>query len=109
MREALRKRTAFCKRQYLAANSLTAYATGIRAFVLFMLFYFPGVPVMPVTDEHLADFVCFLSEAIAPQSIKIYIYGVRAFHLCHGFAFQPRAQRFPVWRAMQGVKRIMAP
>ena len=80
--------------------------TGIRAFVLFMLFYFPGVPVMPVTDEHLADFVCFLSEAIAPQSIKIYIYGVRAFHLCHGFAFQAWAQRFPVWRAMQGVKRI---
>ena len=101
----MRKETAFYKTNYLSVNTLKSYMTGIRAFVMFML-YFGFGPCLPVSDEHLAQFVVFLARSLKPQSIKQYLFGVRAWHLVAGFEFVPWSSRFPVWRAMQGIRRV---
>ena len=87
---------AYFKTNYLAVNTLKSYMTGIRAFLLFMP-QFGLLPLLPVGDEHLAAFVVFSARTLKPQSVKQYLFGIRAWHLVAGFDWVPWSDRFPVW------------
>ena len=105
MRE-LDKEHVFYKSSYLSENTCRTYWTGIKAFVLVML-YFGFQPMLPVSDEHLSKFIVFLARSVTMSTIKTYLYGVRAWHLVMGFEFPPLTSRFEVFRTLQGVKRFV--
>ena len=105
-KEALQKASAFYRMNYLSLNSLKSYMTGIRAFVSFCL-YFGYLVYLPATDEQLAGFVTFMAQTVTPQTIKQYLFGVRALHLVTQSEFTPWAKRFPVWQAFLGIKRFL--
>ena len=69
------KDTAHYGMHYLSMNSLRAFMTGIRAFLMFML-YFGFYPLLPVSDVHLARFCAFAARTLKPQSIKQYLYEI---------------------------------
>lgn len=97
---------AFYKSNYLATNSLRTYYTGVRAFVVFMTYFGLGL-MLPVTDEHLCAFIVYLARSLTMSSIKVYLCGVRAWHLASGFDFPLLSSRFSVFQTLQGVKRFV--
>ena len=65
------------------------------------LFY----PIFPIQDQTLAYFVTWQSQFVKPQTVKQYIFGVRAWQLWNGFTFTPLKERLQVFQALQGIKR----
>ena len=92
---------------YLAPNSNRSYLTGKKAFVRFMQQY-GYAPMLPTSDHHLSLFV--VHEVRIRNNLvstaKQYLFGVRALHLEHGYAWTPWADRFPIYQALRGCKRL---
>ena len=51
-------------------------------------------------------FATFLAKSHKPQSIKVYLYGVRSLHLQHGFP-DPLTDAIQLRRLLRGIKRVM--
>ena len=94
---------------YLAPNSNRAYLTGKKAFVHFMQEY-RYAPILPASDFHLSLFVVY--EVHVRKNLvstaKQYLFGIRALHLEHGYPWTPWADRFPIYQALRGCKRIFS-
>ena len=103
---ALRRMREFYTDLHLAPGSRRTYATGVRAYTRFSLYFRRGLPVFPATDRALEDFVTFQSQTCAYSTLKTYLYGVREYHLSHGFDFPPLAERVPVYWTLKGIHRV---
>ena len=65
-------------------------------------------PREPVTDAQLGDFVIFCCDfkKMRVDSVKTYLFGVRALHLERGQEWTVWSQRFAVYQAFRGCKRL---
>ncbi|XP_078619225.1 uncharacterized protein LOC144886464 [Branchiostoma floridae x Branchiostoma japonicum] len=80
----------------VAASKRSAFATGTynnlrtqwRSFFLFCEYF--GLPALPTDVPTLARYAQFLSRSCkSPDTIKIYVHGVRQLHLFHGLTAPP--------------------
>jgi len=80
----------------VAASKRSAFATGTynnlrtqwRSFLLFCEYF--GLPALPTDVPTLARYAQFLSRSCkSPDTIKIYVHGVRQLHLFHGLTAPP--------------------
>jgi hypothetical protein len=102
--EELQKEQRELSSAMFSSNTQSSYQTGVHALILVCM-YFGLTPVLPVSDTVLCLFVTFMARSVKYQSIKQYLLGIRAWHLCNGHEFLPWSQRFSVYRTMQGIKR----
>ena len=101
----LDKKLARYQAQALAQNTTVTYRTAVMAFLRFCIFF--GFTFLPPTDVTLARFVAFQSATCSFRSMKVYLFGIREWVLRMGHDFASWSMRYPVYRAMMGLKRIM--
>lgn len=104
LKKELEHRTKEVQRHQHAKNTNYVYNTGVLAYLNLVAFL--AVLPLPVEDEILAQFVVFQSATCAYGTLKVYLYGVRAWALNRGFHFKPWYERHCVFSAMQGLKRL---
>ena len=104
-RDLLRTATDWFMARSLAANTARCYATHATSFVAFCLFFMLQ-PMLPVTDCALAQYIVFLSMTLKPQSIRVYMAGLRHFHIANGFDWIPVRDRPQAYQAYRGVQRM---
>ena len=97
-------RTAELRKAHHATTTNAVYSTGFQAYLRFTLFF--GLVVLPPSDEALAAFIAFQSVTCCYGTLKVYLYGIRDWTLQKGYPFTPWHQRYPVFSAMCGVKRL---
>ena len=88
---------------------MASYNTGVNAFLGFKTLareYIPMHPIFPISDETLAHFTSFQGQFVAPDSVKQYIYGVKAWQQWNGHKFPPLKERHILFEAIQGLKRF---
>jgi len=94
--------TVYYARCALADNTAKNYESQARSYVVFCL-AFGHVP-FPVADVALAMYLTFMSLTCKPQSLRVYLSGIRDASLDAGFAWLPIGGRHFVWRTYQGLK-----
>ena len=106
-REAFKERAKRIKSNYLAPNTHDSYRTGKLCFLAFMMMMGWSTSD-PVTDAQLADFIVFCCDVkkMRVDSVKTYLFGVRAMHLERGQPWTVWSQRFQVYQALRGCKRL---
>ena len=90
---------------HLAPGSLASYNSGVNAFLQFKTLareYIPVHPIFPISDETLGYFASFEGQFVAPDSVKQYIYGIKAWQKWNGHKFPPLKERPSLFEAMQG-------
>ena len=90
------------QRERHAAHTRRSYATGVREYARFVLLHGYESQAFPATDEVLSQFVAYKARSCKPSSIKVYLCGIRSFHLENGWDFPPLKERFPVLATLQG-------
>jgi len=61
--------------------------------------------LLPASEDTLMLFSTFLAATLKPQSIKVYLYGVRNLHLEHGFP-DPLPDALQLHHLLRGIKRL---
>lgn len=92
----------------LALSTRASYTSAARAFVNFAITYHclnQDGSLLPAPEDTLMLFATFLATTLKPQSIKVYLYGVRNLHLEHGFP-DPLADALQLRRLLRGIKRL---
>jgi hypothetical protein len=70
--------------QALAFNTRRNYCSHAHAFVAYCVTW--GFwPLLPVTDAVLAQYLIYASDSAKPQSLRVYLSGIRTFSLDNGF------------------------
>ena len=94
----------------IAHTTRTTYNSGVQAFLQFSTLYqrcnTTGSP-LPASEETLMLFATYLTYRLKPQSIKVYLYAVRNFHIEHGLP-NPLQDCIQLQRLMRGIKRTFA-
>ncbi|KAI8483473.1 hypothetical protein Bbelb_388050 [Branchiostoma belcheri] len=79
---------AAAKRSAFSAGTYNNLRTQWRSFLLFCEYY--GLPALPTTSATLARYALFLSRSCkSPNTVKIYVHGVRQLHLFYDFPPPP--------------------
>ena len=73
-------------------------------FVLFCMWF--GHNFLIADDLSLSEFLVFQSATCTVGSLKVYLYAIRAYLMMMGVEFKPWKQRYPVYSAMMGLKRL---
>ena len=81
----------------LAKSTSRNYESQARSFVAFCLAY-GHLPPFPVTDLALSQYLTFMSITCKPQSLRVYLSGIRDASLDANFAWSPIGERHFVWR-----------
>lgn len=92
----------------LALSTQSSYNSAARSFIQFALNYHrlgPDGSLLPASEETLMLFATFLAYTLRPQSIKVYLFGVRNLHLEHGFS-DPLVDTLQLRRLLRGIKRL---
>ena len=74
-------------RNSIAPSSQSTYDAGTRAFIRFASLYnqlHPNGSPIPASEETLMLFAAHLTFNLKPQSIKVYLDGVRNLHIENG-------------------------
>jgi hypothetical protein len=104
-RHTLQALTKRMQREALADNTHLAYSTAARRYNGFGD-RFDFDELYPATDQLLSDFATFLmSERLAYQTIKNYLFGVRSTQLNLGMEFPPMCERYLVRQTLKGIRR----
>ena len=91
----------------LAPSIRAMYTSGTHSFIHFCLTYNcinPDSHILPAS-EHTLMLFRYLAYSHKPQSIKVYLFSVRNFHLDHGFA-DPLVDALRLRRLLRGIKRV---
>ena len=94
-------------RASLAVSTRAAYDSATRSFIEFAILYnclSPDRFLLPALEDTLMLFTTYLASSLKPQSIKVYLYGIRSLHLDHGFP-DPLAHALHLRRLLRGIKR----
>ncbi len=95
-------------RESLALSTRASYNSATRSFITFAITYHclaPDGSLLPASEDTLMLFATFLASSLKPQSIKVYLYGVRNLHLEHGFP-DPLTDALLLRRLLRGIKRL---
>ena len=60
---------------------------------------------VPASEETLSLLVAFLADRLKPQSIKVYLAGVRVLHISHGF-HNPLTHTIKLQQTLRGIERV---
>jgi hypothetical protein len=63
-------------------------------------------PIFPASDAALRAYLAFMSISCSPQSLRIYLSGLRQAHLDQGFEWVTASARHFVWKTYCGIKRM---
>ncbi len=89
----------------LAISTRCTYSSAALSFIQFTILYnqlHQGGHLLPASEESLMLYVTYLAATIKPQSIKVYLYGVRNLHIENSFPCPP-AQLRPCAEHHQGL------
>lgn len=92
----------------LALSTHSSYSSAARSFTHFALLYHclsPDGCLLPASEHTLMLYTTFLAYTHKPQSIKVYLYGVRNLHLEHGLP-DPLTDALQLRRLLRGIKRL---
>lgn len=92
----------------LATSTRATYTSAHRSFIHFAIMYHclaPDGSLLPASEDTLMLFTTFLASSLKPQSIKVYLFGVRNMHLEHGFP-DPLSDALQLRRLLRGIKRL---
>ena len=92
----------------LALSTRASYTSAARSFISFAITYNclgTDGSLLPASEDTLMLFATSLATTLKPQSIKVYLYGVRNLHLEHGF-HDPLANTLQLRRLLRGIKRL---
>ena len=95
-------------RHSLALSTHSSYSSAARSFTHFCALYNclhqNGSP-LPASEHTLMLFSTYLARSLKPQSIKLYLYGVRTLHLDWGFP-DPLEGASRLQILLRGIKRV---
>ena len=95
-------------RHSLALSTRSSYSSAARSFTHFCALYNclhqNGSP-LPASEHTLMLFSIYLARSLKPQSIKLYLYGVRTLHLDWGFP-DPLEGASRLQILLRGIKRV---
>ena len=86
----------------LADNTHRTYSSAQRQYFTFCETH--QLTAIPASEETLSLFVAFLAERLKPQSIKVYLAGIRALHISHGF-HNPLTHTIKLKQTLRGIER----
>lgn len=86
----------------LADNTHRTYSSAQRQYFTFCETH--QLTAIPASEETLSLFVAFLAERLKPQSIKVYLAGIRAIHISHGF-HNPLTHTIKLKQTLRGIER----
>jgi len=86
----------------LAANTHATYSTAQRQYFDFCKKH--NLTAVPAEEDTLLLFVTHLAQRIKPQSIKVYLAGVRALHISNGF-HSPFTNTIKLNQTLRGIER----
>ncbi len=92
----------------LAISTRSTYSSASRSFMAFAVQYHRlGAcgQLLPASEDTLMLYTTFLSATLKPQSIKVYLYGVRNLHLQHGHE-DPLINATNLQCLLRGIKRV---
>ena len=95
-------------RHALATSTRSSYSSAARSFQNFCITYnclHPDGTLLPASEHTLMLFASFLARSLKPQSIKVYLYGVRTLHLDWGFP-DPLEGAARLRLLLRGIKRV---
>ena len=90
----------------ISTASRATYDSGTRAFLKFATLYnriHPDGSPIPASEEMLMLLAAYLTFNLKPQSIEVYLYGVRNRHLENGYA-NPLQDCLQLQRLLWGIK-----
>ena len=90
----------------LAVSTRATYTSAHRSFIHFAIMYHclaQDGSLLPASEDTLMLFTTFLASTLKPQSIKVYLSGVRNLHLEHGFA-DPLSGALQLHCLLRGIK-----
>lgn len=87
----------------LAENTHRTYSSAQRQYLTFCDRH--GFTAVPASEETLSLFVAFLADRLKPQSIKVYLAGVRALHISHGI-HNPLTHTIKLHQTLRGIERV---
>lgn len=71
-----------------APGTLKNYAHSIKTFIAFCnKHHIPDQLVFPSSDYLVCAFVASQQDSVSQSTIKNYVSGIRAWHVCNGYAF----------------------
>jgi hypothetical protein len=77
------------KQAHISAGSRSTYSTAELELVRFMARFHPTVPALPVSDEHLEEFLAYKSETCSYDTLRNFMSGLRNAHLERALQFAP--------------------
>ena len=86
----------------LANSTHRTYSSAQRQYITFCETY--HLTAIPASEETLSLFVTFLADRLKPQSIKVYLAGVRALHISHGH-HNPVPHTVKLQQTLRGIER----
>ena len=92
----------------IATSTRATYTSAHRSFIHFAIMYHclgPDSSLLPASEDTLMLFTTFLASTLKPQSIKVYLFGVRNLHLEHGFP-DPLPDALQLRCLLRGIKRL---
>ena len=92
----------------LAPSTRTSYNSATCSFTSFALIYHrlgPDGALLPATEETLMLYTTYLSYTLKPQSIKVYLFAIRNWHIEHGLP-SPTDDAPQLRSLLRGIKRL---
>ena len=89
-------------------STRATYTSAHCSFIHFAIMYHclaPDGSLLLASEDTLMLFTTFLASTLKPQSIKVYLSGVRNLHLEHGFP-DPLSDALQLRRLLRGIKRL---
>ena len=86
----------------LADNTHRTYSSAQRQYLTFC--HTHHLTAIPASEETLSLFVASLTDRLKPQSIKVYLAGVRALHISHGH-HNPLTHTIKLQQTLRGIER----
>ena len=92
----------------LSTRATYMYNSASRSFINFAITYHclaPDGSLLPASEDTLMLYATFLATTLQPQSIKVYLFGIRNLHVEHGFP-NPLTDALQLRRLLRGIKRL---
>ena len=99
----LQMRAAHYFHKGLADNTHRIYNSAQRQYLTFCETH--DFTAVPASEETLSLFVAFLADRLKPQSIKVYLAGIRALHISHRF-HNPLTHTIKLQQTLRGIEHV---
>lgn len=91
-------------RNRIAGSSRKTYHTGFTMFARFKVVHRPGAPLLPASDQEVAEWFA-ASPHLTAATLRNYYYGLAAAHVDNGLPCPALCNRLLPFSVLRGVKR----